>query len=445
MAYVCGGKLGDLIHVLVVIHTRWLKGYGKGVLYLTHDPYYKGDTFSYGLERTYDDIKPLIEAQPYIERISILSDNDTIVPTDINLSIWRSYLPHKPYCTMNWMSLLESVYSITIANPYGPWICPSYDFDHRHITDIDVSNKVVIHRSLNRHNDEFPWEAIVKHNDCIFVTSNDKEYEAFPYKSYVSLIRIHTITELASIIGRCKFYVGNQSAPSALVWAMGKPALFELYHIDAAMYKSPYIMWFESTTSHTLDATKRWLRFEPPRNIMLEVSMGEVLDKLSILQIKSEHIEDAAKLKDVRAEIASILPRVESLLEDRCTKVLYDSLKDTNLRIWNLIDVAREKGTTDPVVMRENDARFRVKNKLNHYLNSGLKEQKNFGNMVWTCEMMPTDDFEARSRDIMREAVYYDKTVVRVPLSERYNKAREVFQHHVDIDVVLLEHAGSDI
>jgi len=200
-------------------------------------------------------------------------------------------------------------------------------------------------------------------------------------------------------------------------------------------------MWFESPTSHTMDGAKRWLRFESPRNITLEVSIGEVLDKLSILQIKEEHIQDEKKLVDIRAEISSILPHIEVFFEDRCAKVLYESLKDTNLRIWNLIDVAREKGTTDPVVMRENDARFRVKNKINHYLNSGLKEQKNFGNIVWTCEMMPTDDFEEKSRDIMREAVYYDKTVVRVPQSDMYNKARETFKCHVDISVVLLDNA----
>ena len=425
-SYTCNGHLYDIIHTLVVIHTRWLEGYGKGLLYITV-PYFSDEVFSY------EDIISLIELQPYIETVLVSDDMDSVSPV-INLYAWRS----KAHCDVNWISLVESVFSITIMNPYGPWISSSYDPHH---TNIDVSNKVVIHRSLYRHNKEFPWEAIVRNNDCVFVTSNDSEYEAFPYKSYVSLCHINTLSELTHIIGKCRVYVGNQSVTSSLAWAMGKPALFELCNANVGLYKSPYIMWFESTTSHTMDMAKRWLHFEPPRNIMLEVSMGEVLDKLSILQIKSEHIEDAVKLKDVRAEVASILPRVESLFEDRCTKVLYASLKDTNMRIWDLIDVAREKGTTDPVVMRENDARFRVKNKINHYLNSGLKEQKNFGNSVWTCEMMPTDDFEERSRDIKRESVYYDNTVVRVPLSEMYNKVREAFRYHVDINVVLLDDA----
>jgi len=54
--YITGGRLGDLIHVLAVIHANKV----PAILYITNDRSFGGDIFSHGLEATYAELRPLL-------------------------------------------------------------------------------------------------------------------------------------------------------------------------------------------------------------------------------------------------------------------------------------------------------------------------------------------------------------------------------------------------
>ena len=136
--------------------------------------------------------------------------------------------------------------------------------------------------------------------------------------------------------------------------------------------------------------------------LLLPVSIGEALDKLTILDIKREKITDERKT-DVEKEYNVLYEKLASF----STKVKwhYTILKDINLTIWNLQDSFHGKGVSEieagricSQILKENDRRFRVKAKINTLLSSNLREQKGYGkkkaffyghlgmgDMFWLC------------------------------------------------------------
>ena len=113
-------------------------------------------------------------------------------------------------------------------------------------------------------------------------------------------------------------------------------------------------------------------------NIVLPVSLGEGLDKLSILDIKVDKISDARKedcLKEYNVLYESLKHYVETF------SYHYRILKEVNLTIWNLQDnIHKDTNLTKTYgeVLKENDRRFRIKKKINEVANSSLKEQKGY-------------------------------------------------------------------
>jgi len=114
-------------------------------------------------------------------------------------------------------------------------------------------------------------------------------------------------------------------------------------------------------------------------SITLPVSLGEALDKLTILDIKLQKINDDRR-NDVQVEYTMLKEKLKDELTE-CT-YYYRILKEINLSIWDMQDDFRDKkGDTTALCMKiieENDRRFRVKKKINDFINSSLKEQKGY-------------------------------------------------------------------
>jgi hypothetical protein len=117
-------------------------------------------------------------------------------------------------------------------------------------------------------------------------------------------------------------------------------------------------------------------------NIYLPVSLGEAIDKLTILDIKRTYIKDS-RLNDVNLEYDILHKQLSPIVVKY--KLLYESMKKVNLLIWNFMDQLRD-GTLDDMVYLKicketielNDVRFRIKNKINIVSDSTLKEQKGY-------------------------------------------------------------------
>ena len=125
--------------------------------------------------------------------------------------------------------------------------------------------------------------------------------------------------------------------------------------------------------------------------IIVEVSIGELLDKISILEIKQEKIKDPEKLKFVLNEYSILKNQLESNVktDDELDK-LFKSLKDINSKLWVIEDDKRkcEKdkdfGEKFIKLSRDvhflNDNRAKIKLEINNHTGSAIKEIKEYTN-----------------------------------------------------------------
>jgi hypothetical protein len=119
------------------------------------------------------------------------------------------------------------------------------------------------------------------------------------------------------------------------------------------------------------------------------ISPGELLDKITILEIKSERIADEDKLVNVRRELG-ILKRTwsGSINEDDVIIRLHSELKSVNESLWEIEDQIREKERAKEFddrfielarsVYHTNDRRSKAKKDLNLHLGSAIVEEKSY-------------------------------------------------------------------
>ena len=123
--------------------------------------------------------------------------------------------------------------------------------------------------------------------------------------------------------------------------------------------------------------------------ILVEISVGELLDKISILKIKKEKIKDTDKLKFVDDEYNILKDQLDKNIKvDNKLNELFDSLKNVNSKLWIIEDEKRlyEKnsdfGKKFIKVSRDihflNDERSKIKLEINNYTGSKIKEIKQY-------------------------------------------------------------------
>jgi hypothetical protein len=118
----------------------------------------------------------------------------------------------------------------------------------------------------------------------------------------------------------------------------------------------------------------------------IEVSNGEIIDKLTIIQIKLERIRDEVKQVNLRREYNELLNASSSILST--ADVLYLALYDVNCELWDIEDhirdLERKKDfgndfiATARAVYFKNDRRSELKREINIRTSSGLMEEKSY-------------------------------------------------------------------
>ena len=125
--------------------------------------------------------------------------------------------------------------------------------------------------------------------------------------------------------------------------------------------------------------------------ILIEVSVGELLDKISILEIKKEKIKDTDKLKFINDEYLILKKQLdENITLSDPLKKLYEELKAINTKLWDIEDNKRmcEKNSDFGVnfikLSRDvhflNDERAKIKLAINNQTGSKIKEIKQYTN-----------------------------------------------------------------
>lgn len=124
--------------------------------------------------------------------------------------------------------------------------------------------------------------------------------------------------------------------------------------------------------------------------IEIQTSVGELFDKISILNIKKQKIVDVKKLNNIEKELSTLLKKAESFkaLDEESFRNYMADLIDVNTKLWEtedririleknqsfneeFIDLARD-------VYFNNDKRFEIKSSVNKFYNSDIVEEKQY-------------------------------------------------------------------
>ena len=123
--------------------------------------------------------------------------------------------------------------------------------------------------------------------------------------------------------------------------------------------------------------------------ILAEISVGELIDKITILEIKKEKISNKEKLVEVNKELISLNETLNKSINDE-SKILSfkNDLKNINLKLWDIEDgkrLAEKNNQFDEKfielarsVYKFNDERAKIKLAINNALGSNIKEVKSY-------------------------------------------------------------------
>lgn len=122
-------------------------------------------------------------------------------------------------------------------------------------------------------------------------------------------------------------------------------------------------------------------------NIMVPVSVGELFDKITILEIKQKFLTDQNKLDNVKKEL-DLLLSISSSIDQSSIKENISQLKDVNTSLWHIEEAKRDKERQKVFdaefielarsVYIQNDQRAEIKKQINILTNSTIIEEKSY-------------------------------------------------------------------
>jgi autotransporter strand-loop-strand O-heptosyltransferase len=218
----------------------------------------------------------------------------------------------------------------------------------------------------------------------------------------------------------CEFFIGVSSGLAWLAWALGKKVvmisgftkpfnefkcvrihnenvcngcihdhLFNIYDYEWCPIHKGTENEFICTKSITSEMVIEKIKYEILENKMLEVpvSNGEIVDKVTILQIKLENIKDEKKLENIRKEYETLFPLMKEDIFNEDHE-LYGKLLEINKKLWDIEDKIRDKERENSFdeefielarsVYYTNDERSIIKKEINKLTGSGLVEEKSY-------------------------------------------------------------------
>jgi hypothetical protein len=204
-SYLQEGKLGDFIHSLVVCKFNWeFFGY-KADLYISND----AGHFEKGLEFTYNDLKPILEKQEWLNSFNIY--NGEII--DVNLTRFRQ---SRFLYTTNWIEIYfkEFFDDMMPPNEYS-WI----ELEK----DETLSDTLVINRSMKPMSEKTKgvYQGVLNEFEKkVFICFDESQYQTFPLKDQCEMLKVNSLYEFFAKINGSKLFIGNQSGPMSWATAM---------------------------------------------------------------------------------------------------------------------------------------------------------------------------------------------------------------------------------
>jgi hypothetical protein len=175
--------------------------------------------------------------------------------------------------------------------------------------------------------------------------------------------------------------------------------------------------------------------------IKLPVSIGEAIDKLTILDIKCQMIKDSRR-EDCIKEFDMLFDELKKILIDNL--YYYNTLKYINLKIWKDQDIIRDITDNDLIgklankILKDNDARFRIKKIINDSSNSVLKEQKSYAKTrAVFLSHMGMGDLINLNGSIRYVSIMYDEVILFTP-SQYEDNVKQMFNDLTNIKYMIV-------
>jgi hypothetical protein len=152
----------------------------------------------------------------------------------------------------------------------------------------------------------------------------------------------------------------------------------------------------------------------------VEVSLGEAIDKLSILELKIIKITDESKKTEIQKEI-NVLEECQEYKINY--ELYYDMLMYVNEKIWDLTDIIKSSiiydnnfASISNQIFEFNQKRFRIKNWFNLLTNSDIKEQKSYSSSCCNIIIEDEDIFFNKLPEVHYLAIEYDIITIQSPI-----------------------------
>ena len=153
--------------------------------------------------------------------------------------------------------------------------------------------------------------------------------------------------------------------------------------------------------------------------LFLPISIGEAIDKLTILDIKLQKISDSRK-NSVQIEYNMLYEQLKNIIIEY--NLYYNMMKQINLDIWDMMDILRDSNIDNQQYLikckeciEANDIRFRIKNKINYVSRSILKEQKGYNVLTYIFNMseLKVDEITKEITNIIKYYSFlYDEIII---------------------------------
>jgi len=167
--------------------------------------------------------------------------------------------------------------------------------------------------------------------------------------------------------------------------------------------------------------------------MLIEISEGEALDRLSILEIKKNRIHNPLQLLEIEKEINN-LSSINSLKEKYI--LYYKLLVSVNISIWDKMNLSKEIVEINSKyaqnayeIFVHNQQRFRIKNIINYSENSNLKEQKSYLKQCITCIITSNKTLDELLYLFSYLLITYDS--VKIVKNEFMNKYMEILYRYL--------------
>ena len=212
--------------------------------------------------------------------------------------------------------------------------------------------------------------------------------------------------------------------PDVSTFFEGRDCQFEDWYIHPSLVPN-YNSYHKSLKSTEIKSILPTLR----KNMSVKVSIGELVDKYSILELKIKKIKDSLKIVEINKELESLKG---SQFYIKRHEFFYDILLYINEKIWDMTDNIKKIKVSDPEysiisnqIFEYNQKRFRLKNFFNILFDSDIKEQKSYSMECCKIYIENEEIFLQKIPELYYLSIEYDQLYIETNIP---NKIKNIFK-----------------